>query len=93
MDITSATYLALIMYVKGGKRMQIVIDIPDEKYDRLLYQDIISLRSYVENGIVLPKGHGRLIDVDEVIKIANKKNDLHGAIWNAPTIIKADREE
>lgn len=39
--------------------MQILINIPDEKYDRLLYQDIISLRSYVENGIVLPKGHGR----------------------------------
>lgn len=44
--------------------MQIVIDMPDEKYERLLYQDIISLRSYVENGIVLPKGHGRLGDLD-----------------------------
>ena len=42
---------------------------------------------------ILPKGHGRLIDADEVIKIANKKKDLHGAIWNAPTIIEADRSE
>lgn len=78
--------------MKARYQMQIVIDIPDEKYDRLLYQDIISLRSYVENGTVLPKGHGRLIDVDEVIKIANKTKDLHGAIWNAPTIIKAESE-
>lgn len=41
--------------------MQIVIDIPDEKYERLVYQDIISLRSYIENGIVIPKGH-KVID-------------------------------
>ena len=89
MDITSATYLALIMYVKGGKRMQIVINIPDEKYDRLLYQDIISLRSYVENGIVLPKGHGRLIDADyKVSSDGRTVNSVCG--YMAPTIIEAD---
>ena len=36
---------------------------------------------------------GRLIDADEVIKIANKTKDLHGAIWNASTIIEADKAE
>ena len=28
----------------------------------------------------------RLIDAEEVIKIANKTKDIHGAIWNAPTV-------
>ena len=69
--------------------MQIVIDIPDEKYDRLLYQDIISLRSYVENGIVLPKGHGRLIDADyKVSSDGRTVNSVCG--YMAPTIIEAD---
>ena len=45
--------------------MQIMIDIPDEKYERLVYQDIISLRSYIENGIVIPKGH-KVIDTWEL---------------------------
>jgi len=69
--------------------MQIVINIPDEKYDRLLYQDIISLRSYVENGIVLPKGHGRLIDADyKVSSDGRTVNSVCG--YMAPTIIEAD---
>jgi len=79
--------------------MQIVIDIPDEKYDRLLYQDIISLRSYVENGTVLPKGHGRLIDADVLCdyfwdnrsKLYTHK-DLRIVIDDAPTIIEKDGE-
>ena len=72
--------------------MQIVIDIPDEKYDRLLYQDIISLRSYVENGTVLPKGHGRLIDADyKVSSDGRTVNSVCG--YMAPTIIEADEVE
>lgn len=85
--------------------MQIVIDIPDEKYDRLMYQDIISLRVYIENGIVLPKGHGRLIDADEFrhtledmpIRDTDKWfNWLQKAcirLAEAPTIIEADRSD
>ena len=44
--------------------MQIVIDIPKEEYERLAYIDILKLRTYIENGTPLPKGHGRLIDAD-----------------------------
>jgi hypothetical protein len=86
--------------------MQIVINIPDEKYDRLLYQDIISLRSYVENGTVLPKGHGRLIDADALkMKMCDREEKLGDdrAMWEssavevaldmfAPTIIEAESE-
>ena len=80
--------------------MQIVIDIPDEKYDRLLYQDIISLRSYVENGIVLPKGHGRLGDLDALRDEVSswgisdyEPEDFIEEIDRAETIIEADKEE
>lgn len=80
--------------------MKIVIDIPDYLYKVIQECKVIEgdnegnvenvLTKAVENGVVLPKGHGRLIDADEVIKIANKTKDLHGAIWNTPTIIETD---
>ncbi len=44
--------------------MQIVIDIPNKEYERLVYMDMFKLRGYIENGILLPKGHGRLGDLD-----------------------------
>ena len=75
--------------------MQMVIDIPKEMYKSALNGYLCgseTLVNAIKNGTPLPKGHGRLIDVDEVIKIANKKKDLHGAIWNAPTIIEAESE-
>lgn len=77
--------------------MELIIDIPEEVYKSIQDNDycgILNSDMYnaVKKGTPLHKGHGRLIDVDEVIKIANKKKDLHGAIWNAPTIIEADTE-
>ena len=83
--------------------MQIVIDIPDKKYDRLMYQDIISLRAYIENGIVLPKGHGRLINADELYGDfidgtegydcqTWNRIEIGDVIENAPTIVEADKE-
>lgn len=81
--------------------MQIIIDIPDYLYKVIQDCKIIEgdnegnvenvLTKAVENGVVLPEGHGRLIDAEEVIKIANKTKDIHGAIWNASTIIEADK--
>lgn len=53
--------------------MQILIDIPNEKYERLPYIDQFSLREYIENGTILPKDHGRLGDLD---KIWNKLKEL-----------------
>lgn len=76
--------------------MQIVIDITEEdlRIVKALVESGLATDSDVAimNGTPLPKGHGRLIDADEVIKIANKKKDLHGAIWNATTIIGANTE-
>ena len=78
--------------------MQTVIDIDDNLYTRLFDNgeidavDMLKVCIAVRKGVVIPKGHGRLIDANEVIKIANKTKDLHGAIWNTPTIIEADTE-
>lgn len=68
--------------------MQIVINIPDEKYERLPYIDQISLRDYIANGTLLPKGHGRLIDADDL------DNHIIGHVdtRSCPTIIEADQE-
>lgn len=79
--------------------MHIVIDIPDEKYNRLPYIDIFSLREYIENGIVLPKGHGRLIDADAVsledisfFSISDYQKMVHKLTTSCPTIIEADND-
>lgn len=51
--------------------MKIVIDIPEEQYEYWKAQDEEwLLAEVISKGIVLPKGHGRLIDAD-----ALRKND------------------
>ena len=51
--------------------MQIVIDIPDEKYEEIMlytqYSTPVELTHFeevVKNGTPIPKGHGRLIDAE-----------------------------
>lgn len=71
--------------------MQIVIYIPDRIY-KIVQKKTLNviddeiIEQAIKNGTPLHKGHGRLIDANEVIKIANKTKDIHGAIWNAPTV-------
>lgn len=84
--------------------MQIVIDIPwqikatlndENQWSALL---LAELKEIVNKGKPLPKGHGRLIDADE-IQFENAEFDTYGdysrafdAIDQADTIIEADRE-
>lgn len=80
--------------------MQIVIDIPDE------YRDYIK-RNYnfrgkddynaavmaIANGIVLPKGHGRLIDADALKETYKSGNwDLHKVLDHAPTVLEGSNK-
>lgn len=49
--------------------MQIVIDIPEEEYEEIIYSEDCGLHTLtraIANGTPLPKGHGRLIDADEI---------------------------
>ena len=89
--------------------MQIVIDIPEVFYEALKKTDeIVSgqrsgktlmsvIYNAVANGTPLPKGHGRLIDADE-LKTAFPCGEsvrtecVRATIDYAPTIIEADAE-
>ena len=42
--------------------MQIVIDVTEKEYEN------IRLMNAIANGVILPKGHGRLIDADAFAK-------------------------
>lgn len=87
--------------------MKIVIDISEHYYE-ILKHDVEQGNDYkpivlIANGTPLPKGHGRLIDADAVIKDFNSFRDafvvnstMGGVFKNvacvAPTIIEADKE-
>lgn len=73
--------------------MQVVIDIPEKLYEKCKrigdVQDI--LFESIRNGIVLPKGHGRLVDENDLSLMTVHMID--GVfVCNAPTIIEADKE-
>ena len=92
--------------------IELVIKIPDVIYegvkmDRVLDTSIMIVLDTVKNGTPLPKGHGRLTDLDKIIdftyntyginsgKCMTKDNeDIIDYIYNkAETIIEADNEE
>lgn len=89
--------------------MQIVIDIPKEKYDMVrneTYCGIYDAVIYkaIKNGTPLPKGHGKLFDVNDILdRIGLEDNESNreenvGEIITLedfdyiPTIIPADTE-
>ena len=87
--------------------IELIIKIPKEVYEHILKAksvpdmlsiDIVNTINAVKNGTLLSKGHGRLIDVDE-IQFENAEFDTYGdysrafdAIDEADTIIEADKE-
>ena len=96
--------------------MQIVIEIPDRQYELLqrvakTKRGMENLSEYGElilNGTPLPKGHGRLGDLDKIKKEMQNYHDdcaktseytrlgfetAIAVVEDAPTIIKADKEE
>ena len=91
-----------IINKKGGKKMQIVIDISDEEYEDVkktggCYYDFGKAIYY---GTPLPKGHGDLIDRSKLETHyvgTDIGTDLEvylvPTIVEAPAIVKADKEE
>ena len=81
--------------------MQIVIDIPDSLYENILicWEKIHpKVWEILKNGKPLPKGHGRLIDADELKKHKHHDERFYENVvavaqidW-AETIIEADKE-
>lgn len=91
--------------------MKIIIDIPEEVFDEIYNKNYYSLkgkealRVAVRNGTPLPKGHGKLKDVDAIKPInapiapLTPEDSVHyeliymkSEIDRAPTIIEADKE-
>lgn len=72
--------------------MQIVIDIPDTFYQAIKSDKygVHQGRIYdiIRNGTPLSKGHGRLIDADE---LESRMKIGYCIVRNAPTIIEADK--
>ena len=88
--------------------MQIVIDIPEEvkeAFDNASKDDIdCSFYDYnsvigkaIRNGTALPKGHGRLVDVSDLLislmKYIDGDKSLGQCIDDTPTVIEAEGEE
>lgn len=88
--------------------VELVIKIPKRvynyirKYEHIANSDISDIKDAIINGISLPKGHGDLIDADDLDITTITTDDYSGNevlevvlkedIDNAPTIIEADKE-
>ena len=89
--------------------MQIVIDIPEKAYQYICNEwedsefDSVANHIFlgVKHGTPLPKGHGRLIDADELYLDIQTDEEMRlgneNLLWvrerifdNAPTIVEAD---
>ena len=70
--------------------MEIVINIPKEWYESIMNGNSDALNAeFVKKGIVLPKGHGRLIDADLFVQ-KHPLAFVRDVINDAPTIIESD---
>lgn len=58
--------------------IELIIKIPEEDYKRLVYMDIFRLQGYIKNGVALPKRHGRIGDLDQLIQTMKERNDDNG---------------
>lgn len=88
--------------------MQIVIEIPDDFYERVNKDGCMSYTAAevvvdaFYRGVVLPKGHGDLKDADEVFAVMERNFDMQDlylpihfkqfALDEAQTIVEADKE-
>ena len=72
--------------------IEVVIKIPEEEYEMIVNSEDCGLHTLtraIAHGAILPKGHGRLIDADDI------HNHIigHADTRSCPTIIEADKGE
>ena len=76
--------------------MQIVINISEEHYNTLKKYGGFSVpEEAILNGTPLPKGHGRIADIDKVLEEmkTTRTYDIPFALERVKPIIEADRSE
>ena len=78
--------------------MQILINLSEKEYEKVLSLKYpTAIERAIQNGVIVPRGHGRLIDADEA-DVALLMGELYGnktaieVMQEAPTIIEADKE-
>ena len=80
--------------------MQIVIDIDEDLYREIkqgiYYSNAWGMGYAIQKGVILPKGHGRLIDADYLYQkfVSNKCNDsmVLQFIKDEPTVLETDKK-
>ena len=73
--------------------MKLIIDIHEKDYQSMKNGHIpFSVLDAIMKGKPLPKGHGRLIDADALVK-SDCYWETEYEVTNAPTIIEADKGE
>lgn len=99
---------------EATQQIEVVINIPQKAYEQIVGfpqqtagVDILILHKILQEGKVLPKGHGRLIDADafdetvyrlnfeteESWEITRSEHKLiNSVLYEMPTIIEADKE-
>lgn len=87
--------------------MQLVIDIPEHYYENNIKKELPICLTEEQVVAILPKGHGRLIDADALVKKMEEREEKlkdDKSMWEtagvetaldmyAPTIIEADKTE
>lgn len=72
--------------------MEIVIKIDDDLYTRLFdngvdnYDDAVDMAKAIRKGTVLPKGHGRIGDLDALEELCSEHKVSNSALYNSPII-------
>lgn len=78
--------------------MEIVIEIPEEEYKSIQDKDFcisyMEMYNAIRNGTPLPKGHGRLVDMDAVLhRIEEPLTKLEFMVrMSAEKVLEADKE-
>ena len=77
--------------------MQIVIDISEEEYnlmkEKSMFGKVSDWKRAIKNGVPLPNGHGRLIDVDALFPTLPAEEIISRmSVQYAPVILEADTE-
>ena len=69
--------------------IELVIKIPEESYEQIIEAgelDYLEVITAIENGISLPKGHGRLIDENELLKMTKSYKSELGRLKADPFV-------
>ena len=75
--------------------IEVIIRIPEEWMEQFkAFKHPSTLETVILQGIVLPKGHGRLIDADTLWDSFQDSNgDFYEALDDTPTLLEAKEEE